>query len=142
MSNDILSDWDNFDLNDDGDVIKVNNSINHNDGVISESPFDDFIEYEIVYENTGITTIDGIQFASNGEKILNDTIPNDLCPVKECMIIDNNMPEFVEIPDLCFCPSIVDEVKELGTKTVVVLKHTDNMVFSIDEFLTKKNCGS
>lgn len=133
---DILAEWDNFDLDENAEVIKVNNI---KAGVISESPFADYTDVESVVENTGITVQDGIQIGSNGESILQDNMDKDLCPPLKCMEVPNNMPEFREIPDLCFCP-VEEPLVQLGTKTVVVSKYTDNLEFSINEFLTKKNC--
>lgn len=139
MNDDILSDWDNFDLDNNAEVIKVNNKRNSEIGVILESPFYDYGDVELYIENSGITEKDGIQNGSNGEVILQDNIPDSLCPPLECKQTVTNMPEFREIPDLCFCP-VVEPLVQLGIKTVVVSKNTDNLEFSIDEFLTKKNC--
>lgn len=139
MNDDILSDWDNFDLDNNAEVIKVNNKINSEIGVIQDSPFHDYGDVEIVIEDTGITEKNGIQIGSNGETILNDNISDSLCPPLDCKPTVTNMPEFREIPDLCFCP-VVEPLVQLGIKTVVVSKNTDNLEFSIDEFLTKKNC--
>lgn len=140
MNDDILSDWDNFDLDNNAEVIKVNNKRNSEIGVIQDSPFHDYDDVEIVIEYTGITDQNGIQIGSNGELILQDNIPDSLCPPLDCKPIVTNMPEFREISDLCFCP-VVEPLVQLGIKTVVVSKNTDNLEFSIDEFLTKKNCG-
>lgn len=139
MSDDILSEWDNFDLDEDGEVIKVNNIVNKADGVVNDTPFADYADIESVVENTGILVQDGIQYASNGEVILQDNTPDSLCPPLECKDNTELMPEFREIPDLCYCPPVV-EMQPLGTKTVVVTKFTDNLEYSINEFLTKKNC--
>lgn len=139
MSDDILSDWDNFDLDKNAEVIKVNNSRNVSIGVIQDSPFNEYDDIENEIVNTGITENNGIQTGSNGEVILQDNIPDSLCPPLECNKIVNNMPEFREIPDLCFCP-VVEPLVQLGVKTVIVSKNTDNLEFSINEFLAKKNC--
>ncbi len=74
MNDDILSDWDNFDLDNNAEVIKVNNKRNSEIGVIQDSPFHDYVDVEIVIEDTGITDQNGIQIVSNGEIILKDNI--------------------------------------------------------------------